>query len=203
MDVIIEGKITAEEGLDGVLQTLIELKSVERAILRINSFDEHFQGKIGFAIGGYILGARIEETGEIGYSAVRKLLLVQNGNYAILDPEKQNLYEISQSLWIDASKLLNQLPDLPPSPETFQNPDAIQVANPMTEQYDSAALSRIREEKIASVRKINSPARQFVIEDWRLRYAIAVFWAVVILIVTAIGCLYADHLAPFIQSFIK
>jgi hypothetical protein len=204
VDVIVEGKITAEEGVDEVLQTLIDLKTVANPVLRINCLDARFQGKIGFAQGGFILGAKIDETGELGYPAVRRLLMVRNGNYAILDPEKQVVQDINQTLWIDAEKVIQVLPDLPQSPESLvgAHPSAA-TTTLVSDRYEEPPPVTRRPAERASVGGVNSRARQFDASDWRRRYAI-LFGLAVILIMLVAGYMYfGDQIWALIHTFIK
>ena len=120
MDIVIEGKITADEGIKDILQTVTNLKSVYNVILRINSADNSIEGKIAFSQGGYILGGRLS-TDECGYEAVRKLLTVTEGNYAVLDPGCTAITDINQTLWLDTSRIVKMLPDLPPSSEALSD----------------------------------------------------------------------------------
>jgi hypothetical protein len=201
VDVIVEGKITNEEGLDEVLQTIIDLKTVVSPVLRINCLDSRIQGKIGFAQGGFILGAKIEETGELGYPAVRRLLLIRNGNYAILDPEKQVVPDINQTLWLDAGKVIKVLPDLPQSPESLLSghaPAAQPFAPPVSIE-ELTSISRRPPEK-ASVSGVNSKARQFDSAGWRRRYAMIIIFAAIIGAGAAI-MQYRDRIWPYLQSF--
>jgi len=117
VDVIIEGKITQEEGIDEVLRTCAEIKSVKTPILRINDNDSDLQGQIAFSQGGYIIGGKIAQSGEIGYEAVRRLLMIDDGNYAILDPLRKHITDVNQSLWIKVDKLVQLLPNLPENPD--------------------------------------------------------------------------------------
>lgn len=117
MDVIIEGKITEEEGIDEVLRTCAEIKSVKTPILRINDNGSELQGQIAFSQGGYIIGGKVNQTGEVGYSAIRRLLTIADGNYAILDPLRKHITDVNQSLWIKVDKLVPLLPNLPENPE--------------------------------------------------------------------------------------
>jgi hypothetical protein len=117
VDVIIEGKITREEGVDEVLKTCAEIKSVKTPILRINDGASELQGQIAFSQGGYIIGGKINQTGEIGYPAVRRLLMVSEGNYAILDPLRKHITDVNQSLWLKIDKLVPLLPNLPENPD--------------------------------------------------------------------------------------
>jgi hypothetical protein len=60
LDIVIEGIITAEEGMDEVIETIIHLKSVPSALLRVSCKEEGLQGRIGFGPGGHILGGYIK-----------------------------------------------------------------------------------------------------------------------------------------------
>ncbi|PWT98812.1 MAG: hypothetical protein C5B53_06230 [Candidatus Melainabacteria bacterium] len=204
MDVIVEGKITAEEGVDEVLQTIIDLKTVANPVLRINCLDARFQGKIGFAQGGFILGAKIDETGELGYPAVRRLLMVRNGNYAILDPEKQVVQDINQTLWLDAEKVIQVLPDMP------QLPDGLVGAHPSAatttlvyDRYEEPSPVVRRPAERASVGGVNSKARQFNPSDWRRRYAMLIGLALILIILAAAYMYYGDQILALLHTFIK
>ncbi len=132
MDVIVEGKITPEEGIDEVIQTVIDLKDVNNAILRVTCSDSDIQGRVAFSQGGYILGGQVAESGETGYAAVKKLLEVRKGNYAILDPGHTYVPEVNQSLWIKGEKVIDRLPTLPESVDDLldANPeDSAQKSN--------------------------------------------------------------------------
>jgi hypothetical protein len=204
VDVIVEGKITAEEAMHEVVQTVVDLKTVDTPVLRINCLDERFQGKIVFAQGGYILGGKIDETGEIGYAAVRKLLLVHNGNYAILDPEKQALADLNQNLWIDAEKVISLLPKLPESPDGLLSPNASAATATLSgDQFADAVPTMKRTQEKPTVRGINSKARQFIVENWRFRYAMIVLWAIILLLLTGVIIQYGDRLKPYLQAVIK
>lgn len=206
MDVIVEGKINQEEGIDEVLQTIINLKTVPEPVLRINCLDNRFQGKIGFSQGGYILGGKIDETGETGYAAVRRLLLVRNGNYAVLDPERQLVQDVNQSLWIDAEKIIYLLPDLPEIADSLlpATPPSIATTTLVAaEQAKELAPMARRPTEKATVSGVNSKARQFVVESWRFRYATIFMWVVILLFV-GFGLLqYGDRIVPYLQSLIK
>ncbi len=141
VDVIIEGKITSEEGVDEVLKTCAEIKSVKTPILRINDNGSELQGQIAFSQGGYIIGGKVNQTGEVGYAAVRKLLMIEDGNYAILDPLRKHITDVNQSLWIKVDKLVPLLPNLPESPEGLldKQPEVAQTIHHKTGQVDIAS----------------------------------------------------------------
>lgn len=139
MDVIVEGKITPEEGIDEVIQTVIDLKDVNNAILRVTCSDSDLQGRVAFSQGGYILGGQVAESGETGYAAVKKLLEVRKGNYAILDPGHTYVPEVNQSLWIKGEKVIDRLPTLP------ESVDDLLDANPedLAQKIEHTPIGRI------------------------------------------------------------
>lgn len=215
MDVIIEGKITSEEGVDEVLRTCAEIKSVNTPILRINDNTSELQGRIAFSQGGYIIGAKIANTGEMGYDAVRKLLLVSDGNYAILDPLRKHITEVNQSLWIKVDKLVALLPNLPESSEGLvdPHPDRIEasIVRPKTGQIDiSGAFAQAAvEDRAAPVDKGPAPvvvdaksrSRRFNIGAWRVFRAGLVIIAVFALVLS--GLLYSHEIVAFAQNLFK
>ena len=116
LDVIIEGKITPEEPMLEVIETVVELKNYPHLVLRITSADSDVEGRIAFSHGGYILGGRINNSDDSGYKAIHQLLSVTAGNYAILDPGPQQISDINQTLWIMSERLVQYLPNLPDTP---------------------------------------------------------------------------------------
>lgn len=160
MDIIIEGKITPDEGMAEVLQTVIDLKNLTNPILRLTSTSEDLQGRISFSK-GHILGGRINNTDEVGYPAIRKLFSITEGNYAILDPGRAHQNEVNQSLWIVADKLIALLPNLPAAPDGLMeaNPDEIAKSLPRFDAIDlrvGTASTQEEKPKVAKSRKFDS-----------------------------------------------
>ena len=150
MDVIIEGQINQEETIKDVMASVAALKSCPTPILRITetTAGSEVQGRILFSQGTYIVGARINTTGETGYAAVRQLMSVTSGNYAILDPGRKPATDLNQSLWIDSTALLAHWPDLPPVDQAAKvvdkKPDRLtelgSAVRPKTGQIDLAPV---------------------------------------------------------------
>lgn len=200
MDVIIEGKITKDSKMDEILRTCTEIKSVN-PILRINDNESSLQGRIGLSQGGYIIGGKVPDTGEIGYEAIRKLLAVVDGNYAILDPGNKHFGDVNQSLWLKVDKILPLLPDLP------DKSDGLVDKHPQEELRKSAehqSLHSTLESKKTVVEDeptgksdsqpvtvdATSPSRKIDMGNWRLfRWSLVVvaFFAVVLGLAVNIG----------------
>ena len=201
MDVIIEGKITEEEKLDEILRTCTEIKSVSNPILRINDNATNVQGRIGFSQGGYIIGGKIQESGEVGYDAIRKLLSVTDGNYAILDPLNKHFGDINQSLWLKVDKILPLVPNLP------ENPEGLIDKHPQEElrkSVESESLQKTLEGKKSTVDDPNktkpdpqtvtvttkSASRKLDMGNWRLfrmSLLVVAFFAIVLGLAVNIG----------------
>jgi hypothetical protein len=154
VDVIVEGKITPEEGIDEVIQTVIDLKAVQHAILRVTCSDSDLQGRVAFSQGGYILGGQVADSGETGYAAVKKLLEVRKGNYAILDPGRTYVPEVNQSLWIKGEKVIDRLPHLP------ESVDDLLDANPenLAHRVEQTPIGRIDIKADRSEDAMSAPA---------------------------------------------
>lgn len=175
VDVIIEGKITSEEGMDDVLRTCAEIKSVKTPILRINDNNSDLQGRIAFSQGGYIIGGKINNpTAEVGYPAIRRLLMISDGNYAILDPLRKHITEVNQSLWIKVDKVVPLLPNLPEDPEGLVDKAPEVVPGSLKGgQVDVLAKMQVPEERKvepAVMPKVDakSRSRKFNIGAWRI-----------------------------------
>ncbi len=144
MDVITEGTINPDEPVADVINAVVAIKSCQTPILRINDNQSDLQGRILFSAGGFIVGARINVSGESGYNAVRKLLMVKDGNYAILDPMRKSTNELNQALWLSTTKIVSMLPNLPEAPQSIldSHPERIteSAARPKTGQLDLAPI---------------------------------------------------------------
>jgi hypothetical protein len=201
VDIVIEGKITADEGMADIVQTVIDLKNLPNAILRLTSAGDEVQGRIAFAQGGYILGGRVNNTDETGYPAVRKLLAITAGNYAILDPGRTHVSDVNQTLWIKASRVLDYLPTLPPSPEIFLDGADVNAINTTVEkaQFDPMDLkARATDERGTSgiVGNRKSKTRTFDLGTWRVLKVLFLF-ALVTLVAVGITQYWDQIMAYF------
>ncbi len=207
MDVIVEGKITPEEGIDEVIQTVIDLKAVQHAILRVTCADSDLQGRVAFSQGGYILGGQVAESGETGYAAVKKLLEVRKGNYAILDPGRTYVPEVNQSLWIKGEKVIDRLPHLPETVDDLldHNPESL------AQKVENSPIGRIdiktdRSEDAMSapattVEDVKSKARQLDLSGAKTVQQLGIY-AVAAVVGTYIAINYGSDLYFYIIKFL-
>src|SRR5271155_3869583 len=119
MDIVEEGQITQDEPVSALIETLMGLKNYPNLVLRITDQESDLEGRIAVAQGIYMLGGRVNNTESAGYPAIRALLSVTKGTYAILDPDKTSLADVNQSLWILLEKIRSLLPNLPATPEVL------------------------------------------------------------------------------------
>jgi hypothetical protein len=199
VDIIIEGKITPEEGMNEVIQTVIDLKNLQNPILRISSSDSDLQGRVSFS-SGHILGGRINNTDETGYPAIRKLLSITDGNYAILDPGRQHITDVNQTLWIEANKILQMLPNLPQTPEVLMDMNSDHYTaelKPRIAAMDLRAGKADGGEK-PTVTDLKSKARSFDEGAW---FFFKLFiWALGTLIATAVIIQYGDQIYAIFKA---
>ncbi len=198
MDIIIEGKITPEEGMSEVIQTVIDLKNLANPILRISSSDSDLQGRVSFS-SGHILGGRINNSDETGYPAIRKLLSITDGNYAILDPGRQHITDVNQTLWIEANKVVQMLPNLPPTPEVLMdiNAEYNTEIKPRIANMDLKA-GKVDDGEKPTVTDVKSKTRSFDQSTW---FFFKLFlWAMGTLIVSAVVLTYSDQIYAFFKA---
>lgn len=184
MDVIVEGKINKEESMTDILRTCSEIPSVKTPILRINDSKSDIQGRIAFSQGGYILGAKVTPSGEQGWAAIRRLVEIQDGNYAVLDPMRKRVTELNQSLWIKTDKLLALMPNLPDDPSSLIDP---QESESVAETLRPKDISSQGEQTLI-LKKEKSKSRQYNAGAWSFMRLL-----IFIILVCALGYGYMTY----------
>jgi hypothetical protein len=197
VDIVLEGKIDPQEGMTEVLETVLQLKSINNAILRLSSADNVVSGRVAFSQNGYILGGRLDESGETGYPAIRKLFSIKDGNYAVLDVGRTHIPEVNQTLWIKAEYLLPVLSNLPESPDGIieGNRDILDKEKAKTGHINL----RTKEWKDApgpATVDVQSKARKFDVGAWRS--TVMLLWCLVLVAITAGVVQYWDSITPYI-----
>lgn len=113
MDLIFEGALSKSWGMPDVLKTVTGVENMRFGILRISAHAGDLTGKLVIENGKYIVGASISGTQEKGYGAARKLLLVQSGNFALLDAGVNAPKDKDNSLFMSITEVIAKLPSLP------------------------------------------------------------------------------------------
>ena len=211
MDVIVEGKITSEEPMKDVIETLADLKNFPHLVLRVSASEAELEGRIAFSHGGYILGGRINNSDESGYAAIQKLLSIKAGNYAILDPGRQQIADINQTLWILSDRVKERLPDLPKTPAGLFDADpvhALEREKSSPELSDMSSVTDISEfahgllkqpvQEVAAkstIHNIKGKARSFNRGAWFfIQSTLFVLFCLVVIVLIILMSGYRDHL---------
>ncbi len=197
MDVIVEGKITKDESITDILRTCSEIPSIKTPILRINDATSDLQGRIAFSQGGYILGAKVSPSGEIGWAAIRRLVQIEDGNYAVLDPMRKRVTELNQSLWIRTEKLLALMPNLPDDPSGLIDPqENEQVTDTLRPVADKSGTG----EQTLILKREKSKSRQYNAGAWNL---VRILLFIIIVSGLAFGFVtYKDQIMSTVQSLL-
>jgi hypothetical protein len=201
VDVIVEGHINSEEPMADVINSVVALKSCQTPVLRVNAADSDLQGRLLFSQGGYIVGGKVNVTGETGWDAVRILLNIKDGNYAILDPGRKATGDLNQALWIKVENILPRLGSLGANGDEFvdKQPQRNQesAVRPKTGQTDLAPLmaavgapkdeeaidptnpTRVKKEERQTV-EAEAPSRKYNEGRWRIvRFALQLAFGIV------------------------
>jgi hypothetical protein len=201
VDIVVEGKIDPEGGMREVLETILRLNSLQNGLLRISSSDRTLSGRIAFSQNGYILGGKLDDPGEIGYLAIRKLLSVKEGNYAVLDSGRTHVPEVNQTLWISVEQILPSLSNLPESPDQFIEGDLSALAGQARTKTGHINLysKEWKDHAEPATADLDSKARKFDRVSWRT--TVMLLWCIVILSVTTVVVQFWDRISPHIPKF--
>lgn len=119
MELIFEGKLSAEEHLKDVLQRIIMNEIRGACMLRITAPDLKHSGRIVFADCRYIVAALTKDSLNEGYEAVRAILESSTGSYAFLKIDDMDQLDIVPNLHIPLAQIVNMLPGLPEDPRSL------------------------------------------------------------------------------------
>ena len=108
MTTLLTGQLT-EQGLREALEFVMDYKDINSAVVDITRGE--LSGRIGVAWGRFITGATLS-TGQRGRLALRELLSWQSGKFTFIDTEGKPIIELRQSLGIDMSAIINNLPNV-------------------------------------------------------------------------------------------
>ena len=79
-----------------VLRGVMGVENQSYGILRISSPGSNVSGRLAVADSAFVVGAVLSD-GDTGYSAVRRLLLASDGNFAYLDTAGKRPQDLEQA----------------------------------------------------------------------------------------------------------
>ncbi len=116
MDLIFEGRLSDQIAMKDVLMRVKSEPTPGMKILRINRQRDGLNGKIAIDGGKYVTAASVIDSVETGYPALRLLLSVSDGNFALLNAKPGDSIELQPNLHIEIDQLLQTMPHLPDNP---------------------------------------------------------------------------------------
>lgn len=115
MDVIFEGRLSNRLTIKEILQRIASQGAPGVRILRISGMEPEHGGRIVISQDRYVTAAGLSQSTEIGYSALRKLLGITEGNFAYLNTGKHDFIDLEPNLNIELYRLIDTMPHLPES----------------------------------------------------------------------------------------
>lgn len=201
MDVVFQGRLSRDQDIREVLNDVLALKNGELGFLRITSSAEKISGMLVVHQRRQIIGAQIPDTNESGYQAVRRLLAVQQGDFAYVDAEGATLKPEEQNVSFDLRAVLELLLDLPEQmprsaegPKTRTSREFARVAEAAQLVRDATAQTPAAEPASGEIVKLKELQKRSAF--WR-RFAI---WAIVLITVLVAARTYSGQIQSFIKS---
>lgn len=125
VDLIFEGRLSDQIAMRDVLLRIRTDPTPGMKILRINRQRDGLDGKIAFDGGKYVTAASVVDSLETGYTALKLLLSVSEGNFALLNAQPGDSIEMQPNLHIEIDQLLKTMPHLPDNPSQLFDERAI------------------------------------------------------------------------------
>jgi hypothetical protein len=95
---------------------ILESDNKRYSVLRIASATTGTSGRLTISESQFIVGAALSDGSEQGYEAVRRLLSLADGNFALLDLGSQAPPDFDQALCLSIARILQRFPNLPAGP---------------------------------------------------------------------------------------
>ncbi|HEY9788574.1 MAG TPA: hypothetical protein V6D17_24510 [Candidatus Obscuribacterales bacterium] len=115
MDVIFEGRLSRNVSMKDLLARIATEPTPGIKILRITRVQDDFSGKVLISQSKYVTAASISHSGESGYSALKKLLAVSEGSFAVLRTTQHDTVDLEPMFNIELDTIVNSWPELPES----------------------------------------------------------------------------------------
>lgn len=157
------GKIWQNRRTREVLWTLLKLQKVENGVLVISGQKPKIEGEIGVFHGIFLTGAKVIGSNETGYSALKRLLEVEEGNFNYYDYNTNGLGDLDQNLKLRITQIINLMPNLPVSIEAAMGKNTLNRIRAMDHQQaedefkvDQAVAEQLRaiDEKTMNIRAL-------------------------------------------------
>ncbi len=116
MDLIFEGRLSDQIAMKDVLMRVKNVPVPGLKILRIMRQRDGLNGKIAIDGGRYVTAASVVDSVETGYTALRLLLSIDEGNFALLNAKHGDSIELQPNLHIELDQLIQTMPHLPDNP---------------------------------------------------------------------------------------
>jgi len=189
MEVLQEGQLHDETDMNRVMEHLLAHRD-KHSIVRITSDPIAVNGKIAVASGGMIVGAR-ESGGDTRYNALRKLLGVRTGTYAVLEAEPEEFEKMNQKVYIKIERVLPVLTKISTiSDGIFEK---WSVADGPSEQ-EIADVQRSSMKMHALTPKRSKRFNRFLVwERWSERFLGVFFWGLFLAMAIGLGYYWYTH----------
>lgn len=154
MDIVFSGEISSgSKDLKTVLAEILSLKIAGTTILRLTNTQDGYNGRIFFSDGQVIRQVVNIVSDESPYSILRKLLTVQQGNFAYLQVGMFDDVTLIPNLNVDLAQVVSIMPNLPPDLRMLNDESEIfeeVLANPEQpfQNIETAVKSEIESSKI-------------------------------------------------------
>jgi hypothetical protein len=102
----------------------MKVRGVDIGVLHLFTADGRVDGELAVASSMYVIGAKTK-AGEIGWDAVRRLLLLKEANFEYLDYADLDIEDLEQDLNLRVTQLINVLPQLPETMEKLQGKNTL------------------------------------------------------------------------------
>jgi len=111
--IVTQGKIWANRTTREVLYSILKYKKIEAGVLRITGTKPVVEGEICISNGIFIIGAKLKNSTDKGYAAIRPLLMQHEGTFQYLEMGDEDIAYLDQGLKLRLTQLINSLPALP------------------------------------------------------------------------------------------
>lgn len=125
MDTLFEGHLEETVTIKDLLARVLDLKPAGLSFLRISSIDKKIDGRIYFQNGTRIVGSSLLDSELMGYEALKIVLNVDVGSFALVVSGPDDKITLDSSLSVDIQNLLNKIGNLPNELANLFDQDAL------------------------------------------------------------------------------